>query len=320
MTAPGPSLAGRLAGRAPLRVLLVENDPAAARRSEASLVLHREFAVRVECVPSLSGAIRQLLEHPYDAVVLELDVDDASGLATLAGIRGAAPTVPVVVYARSLDDVLAVRALRAGAHECHDKQHLPPVHLGRSLSFAIERQRRLAALEAARVDASHRATHDPLTGLANRALFLDQLERALAFGARYHRKTGVLFIDLDNFKEVNDRHGHALGDRLLCEVADRLIECVRRSDAVARLGGDEFVVLLPNVRSRRDLAHVKESIEASLHRPFEHEGRAVVPIAASIGGAMSPVDGVSAPELLAMADADMYREKVQRADCSAVQA
>ena len=94
MTAPVPSLAGRLAGRAPLRVLLGENDPAAARRSEASLVLHREFAVRVECVPSLSGAIRQLLEHPYDAVVLERDVDDASGLATLVGIRGAAPPCP----------------------------------------------------------------------------------------------------------------------------------------------------------------------------------------------------------------------------------
>ncbi|MCZ8203649.1 GGDEF domain-containing response regulator [Gemmatimonas sp.] len=319
MTAPVPSPPGRLAGRARLRVLLVENDPVAARRSEASLAAHREFDVRVDCVPSLSGAIRLLLEQSYDAVVLELDVDDASGLATLAGIRGAAPTVPVVVYARALDDVLAVRALRAGAHECHDKQHLPPVHLARSLTFAIERQRRLAALEAARVDASHRATHDPLTGLANRALFLDQLERALAFGTRYHRNTGVLFIDLDGFKEVNDRHGHALGDRLLRVVADRLVQCVRRSDAVARLGGDEFVVLLPDVRSDRDLAHVKASIEASLQRPFGHEGSAVVPLAASIGCAMSPVDGVSAPELLAMADADMYREKVQRADSSAAQ-
>jgi diguanylate cyclase (GGDEF)-like protein len=97
------------------------------------------------------------------------------------------------------------------------------------------------------------------------------------------------------------------------------VECVRRSDAVARLGGDEFVVLLPDVRSDRDLAHVKASIEASLQRPFVHEGSAVVPLAASIGCAMSPVDGVSAPELLAMADADMYREKVQRADSSAAQ-
>jgi diguanylate cyclase (GGDEF)-like protein len=118
---------------------------------------------------------------------------------------------------------------------------------------------------------------------------------------------------------VNDRHGHALGDRLLRVVADRLVECVRRSDAVARLGGDEFVVLLPDVRSDRDLAHVKASIEASLQRPFVHEGSAVVPLAASIGCAMSPVDGVSAPELLAMADADMYREKVQRADSSAAE-
>lgn len=252
------------------------------------------------------------METSFDAVVLELAVGDTSGIATLAGVRGAAPTVPVVVYARDLDDSLALRALRAGANECLDKGSVAPESLGRMLTFAIERQRRLASLEAARVEAAHRATHDPLTGLANRDLFLDQLDRALAAGARYGRKTGLLFLDLDGFKVINDTRGHALGDALLRAVAARLLHCVRRSDAVARLGGDEFVLLLPDVTSRRDVAFVRESILSSLREPVDVGAGELLAIEASIGSAMSPLDGTCAQDLLDAADADMYREKYER--------
>ena len=169
-------------------------------RSAAGLRQRLGDRVHVVHANSLAQAIRELMETSYDAVVVELVVHDSSGIATLAGVRGAAPTLPVVVYARELDDATALRALRAGAHECLVKDDASCHTLARLLGFAIERQRRLSALEAARVDAAHRATHDPLTGLANRALFLDQLERALAFGSRYNRKTGLLFVDLDGFK------------------------------------------------------------------------------------------------------------------------
>jgi len=295
-----------------LRVLLVENDPQDAARSEAGLRAKLGDRVALFRVASLSLAIRALMEASFDTVVLELDVDDASGLATLAGIRGAAPQVPVIVYARMLDDALAIRALRAGAHECLDKRETPPEALARMLAFAAERQRRIAALEEARVEAAHRATHDPLTGLANRALFLDQLDRALAFGSRYNRKTGLLFVDLDGFKSVNDTHGHAHGDLLLKAVAARLLECVRRSDAVARLGGDEFVVLLPEVTSRRDVAFVKETILTSLREPIVCASGEPFVMEASVGSAMSPLDGATAQDLLDAADTDMYREKYQR--------
>ncbi len=295
-----------------LRVLLVDNDPQDAARSEAGLRAKLGERVALFRVASLSLAIRALMEASFDGVVLELDVEDASGLTTLAGIRGAAPQVPVIVYARALDDALAIRALRAGAHECLDKRDTPPEALARMLAFAAERQRRIAALEAARVEAAHRATHDPLTGLANRALFLDQLERALAFGSRYNRKTGLLFVDLDGFKSVNDTHGHAHGDSLLKAVSARLLECVRRSDAVGRLGGDEFVVLLPEVTSRRDVSFVKETILASLREPILSASGEPFVIEASVGSAMSPLDGATAQDLLDAADADMYREKYQR--------
>lgn len=301
---------GATDGRA-LRVLLVENDDHEAARSETGLRERLGERLVLTRATNLASAIRTLMEAPFDVIILELAVGDASGIATLAGVRGAAPTVPVVVYADRLDDTLAVRALQAGASECVDKRDTPPVSLGRVLAFAIERQRRLASLEAARVEAAHRATHDPLTGLANRELFLDQLDRALALGARYGRKTGLLFIDLDGFKAINDTRGHALGDTLLQAVSARLLPCVRRSDGVARFGGDEFVILLPDVTSRRDVAFVRDAILSSLSEPVEAGGE-LLTVEASIGSAMAPLDGTAAQELLDAADADMYRDKFAR--------
>lgn len=295
-----------------LRVLLVENRDDDANRCEQALVAGLGARLALQRVTTLVSAIRALMEAQFDVAVVELELEDAVGMATLAGVRGAAPTMPVVVYARTLDESLAVRALRAGAQECLAKESTAIETLPRQLRFAVERQRHLATLEAARIAAAHRATHDPLTKLANRALFLDHLERALAFGARYGRKTGILFVDLDGFKGINDTMGHAKGDQLLQLVAERLQGCVRRSDSVARLGGDEFVVLLPDVTSRRDVSHVRDTILSCLAEPVLIDGLPADGIEASVGGAMSPLDGASAEELLDAADASMYREKYAR--------
>ncbi len=295
-----------------IRVLLVENDEGDAARSAAAL--GDAFGARLALLhaDTLALAIRTLMEGPVDVVLVELDLPDASGLATLAGIRGAAPSIPIVLYARTLDESVAVRALRVGAQECLHKASTPVEQVPRLLRFAMERQRHLAALDAARMAAAHRATHDPLTGLANRGLFLDHLDRALAFGARYGRKTGLLFVDLDGFKLINDSLGHAVGDRLLIDVAQRLLGTVRRSDAVARLGGDEFVVLLPDVNSRLDVAHVRDMILACLQEPIDLGDGRSERVAASVGGAMSPLDGATAQELLDAADVAMYRDKYAR--------
>ncbi|HEY0929837.1 MAG TPA: EAL domain-containing protein [Gemmatimonas sp.] len=294
-----------------LRILIADHDAVTAMHTEAAL--RRRLGTGAEFVRSgtMAQTIRALMDNPPDAVLLELGLPDAGGIATVVGVRGAAPLLPIVVHTAALDDMMALRALRAGAQECTEKG-MAPETLVRMLGFAIERQRRLAMLEAARVDAAHRATHDPLTGLANRELFQDQLERALAFGSRYNRKTGLIFVDLDGFKAINDTRGHALGDVLLKAVAGRLLESVRRSDAVARLGGDEFVVLLPDVTSRRDVAFVKDSITDSLRTPIPVSDSESLTIEASIGCAMSPLDGAVAQDLIDAADADMYREKYQR--------
>ncbi|MEU2350341.1 EAL domain-containing protein [Modestobacter sp. NPDC049651] len=159
------------------------------------------------------------------------------------------------------------------------------------------------ALEA---ELRRQATHDSLTGLANRALVRQTLAELVAPGHRAD-PVGVLFCDLDEFKAVNDRLGHEAGDDLLRQVADRLRECVRPGDLLARLGGDEFVVVLPDVTGDRALAAVGERVLAALHRPF-HLGRETVRVGASVGGVLGrPGDAVT--DLLRDADAAMYEAK-----------
>jgi len=158
----------------------------------------------------------------------------------------------------------------------------------------------------------HLAQYDALTGLPNRRLFHDQLRRALA-SRPCNRRLAVLFLDIDHFKDINDRWGHAAGDAFLMAVGARLRGCVRRTDIVARWAGDEFAVLLNPVSGRGDALRVARKILRVMRRPFNLRGRRTV-TSASIGGAM--LEGPSSPErLIAKADRAMYLvKKVGRND------
>jgi diguanylate cyclase (GGDEF)-like protein/PAS domain S-box-containing protein len=167
---------------------------------------------------------------------------------------------------------------------------------------------------------SHLARHDALTGLPNRALILDRLAQNIRFAQRAGSRFAVLFVDLDHFKEVNDHLGHAVGDELLREVADRLVASLRGSDTVGRLGGDEFVVLLSHVDGDRDAADVAAKILAAVSVPHHIGGNAIV-VTPSIGIAMFPRDGQDAATLLANADTAMYQAKTAgRHRCEAYEA
>ncbi len=155
----------------------------------------------------------------------------------------------------------------------------------------------------------HQALHDSLTDLPNASLVRDRAERALASLSRHPgRRTGVLFIDLDRFKSVNDDHGHAAGDAVLREVAHRLAGSVRAGDTVGRLGGDEFVVLLPDLSGPGNAYAVAGKVLERLRVPIEVEGKPTM-VTASVGVAVAPDDGMDYEALLARADASMYRAK-----------
>jgi diguanylate cyclase (GGDEF)-like protein/PAS domain S-box-containing protein len=155
---------------------------------------------------------------------------------------------------------------------------------------------------------SHAAMHDPLTGLPNRLMFMDRFAQVLESAHRRGGLAGVLYIDLDGFKEVNDRRGHAAGDQLLREVGQRLESCVRAEDTVSRFGGDEFGIVLASLARAVDCETVAGKIIDALAAPFA-SGSVEIRISASVGAAVYPTHGTDAAILLHLADSAMYAAK-----------
>jgi diguanylate cyclase (GGDEF)-like protein len=169
----------------------------------------------------------------------------------------------------------------------------------------------VAQLENEVAQARHLAYHDSLTGLPNRALLLDRMKQAMIQAQRQRKALGVILLDLDRFKYVNDQFGHTAGDSILQAVAARLSGCIRGCDTACRYGGDEFVILLPEIRGRGDVEAVERKVRAHLLIPHRI-GERVVVIGASIGAAVFSKGDVTCIELIDAADAAMYRAKTHR--------
>jgi diguanylate cyclase (GGDEF)-like protein len=190
---------------------------------------------------------------------------------------------------------------------CWVQVNVALVHDDKAIRGLVYQLEDVSARKAAEDRAEHMALHDALTDLPNRVLLLDRLEQALAQAARSHRHVGVLFVDLDRFKLVNDSLGHQAGDVVLAEVGQRLRHAVRASDSVARLGGDEFVVLCPEVTSDQDLVHLATTVREAVRRPIQ-VGDAISHVDASVGISMG-AGHEDADLLLRQADQAMYRAK-----------
>ncbi|MEO6744920.1 MAG: diguanylate cyclase [Caldimonas sp.] len=179
---------------------------------------------------------------------------------------------------------------------------------GRLVSAAVHADTVAQTVISSLDELTRHSQHDELTGAPNRALMLDRLESAIALAQRRATRVGVLFIDLDRFKQINDTHGHAVGDEVLQLVTRRLESAVRDSDTVSRHSGDEFVVLLAEIYSAHDAVPVAEKMLASLAQPARI-GSHDLTLSASIGIALYPEDGADAATLIQRADAAMYRAK-----------
>ncbi|TBW48218.1 GGDEF domain-containing protein [Marinobacter halodurans] len=204
--------------------------------------------------------------------------------------------VPVVSRDRVLGLVIIENRSPAASYSTDDLDLLQFVAM--QMATALERKQ-------AEDNLRYLAHHDPLTGLTNRTLFYDRLETALRTARRTREKVALLYLDLNGFKQINDRKGHEAGDRVLCEVAARLEACTRESDTVARMGGDEFTVLLTGLHDAGAVEAQVRKIRDAMAAPMRL-GDELLTVSTSIGAAIYPDDGEDAGQLLRHADASMY--------------
>lgn len=280
-----------------IEVLLIE-DHGNARVTEGAL-RHSLPQSYTRVAPDILSGIDQLRQSEPDVIILDLSQRDGDGLEELEQILPVVSGVPIIVQSRLDDERLAMRALSAGAQDYFVKGQSPEA-LGRSIRYSVERSRVHRNL-------TRSAHYDPLTNLTNRPHFLSLLAHAVGRARRTKSSVGVMCIDLDHFKNVNDSLGHGVGDVVLDRVAQRLQTCVRTSDVVARFGGDEFALMVEGVPNAQ-MARVAEKVLDSVRRPIIVEGMEIV-LTGSVGIAAFPTAGGDANALLTHADTAMYRAK-----------
>lgn len=286
-----------------IAVLLIEDNDVDAQFTQDLLAEWSIEEFRITHVKTLADGLALIGQTRFDAILLDLSLPDAFGLPTVRQVHATNPAIPVVVLSGVSDQALALQAVQQGAQDYLVKGQGHPELLARAVRYAIERKRTEERL-------TYLAQYDHLTGLVNRSLFRDRLIQAMARSKRLQQPIGLMLLDLDRFKAVNDTLGHDIGDELLKAVSERLKSCVREVDTVARMGGDEFTIILEGVPSEASIVVVAKRIAEAISSAFELKGHHVS-IGVSIGITVYPHDDQGIDELLKHADEAMYRAKQQ---------
>jgi len=298
-----------------LRVLLVDDDEDDYIMTRDLLAEVKDRRIELDWVSTYDEAIEAIGRSSHEVYLLDYRLGVRTGLELMRESITNGCRAPMILLTGQGDHEVDMEAMKAGAADYLVKGEINAYLLERSMRYAIEKKRAEAQI-------LHVAYYDNLTNLPNRVLFQDRLKQAIVQAERYSRRAAMLFLDLDNFKRINDTLGHRVGDMLLKAVADRLQETVRDTDSVARRqedilsatvarqGGDEFTVLLTEVKEPRDAARVAQRFLDTLSRPFMLDGHEVF-ITASIGIAIYEIDGKDMDSLLKNADAAMYHAKEQ---------
>jgi diguanylate cyclase (GGDEF)-like protein len=310
--------------------LLVVDDVASNRD-----LLVRRFSRRgYETVEANDGAaaLDLIARQDFDAVLLDIVMPGIDGIEVLKRIRAthSPESLPVIMVTARASTEDVVQALQFGANDYLTKPvdfsiafarvqtQLARKHAQQALERSVREleetnrqlEKEIVEREQSEARVRHLAHHDTLTGLGNRALFRERLIRGLGAVDTHGGQLAVLFIDLDEFKLVNDTLGHRIGDLLLAAVAQRLRSCVDEPDTVARLGGDEFAMIrTPSVRPDQ-VSRLADKIVEAIASPYDIEGHHVV-LDCSIGIALAPQDGSDPDLLLGNADLALYRAKAE---------
>jgi diguanylate cyclase (GGDEF)-like protein len=290
-----------------LRILLVQDDQVDYRSTVRLLKQAYGENFSLTWATDAELAIKELNSGNFEICLIDYRLSKANGIDLLNQMHKEGLSDIAVILLTGMDSFeLGKHAMIAGATDYLVKNDLKPELLERSIRYSLrqkETERKITYL----------AYYDSLTGLANRSLFGNYLERAITASERHHEYAAVLFIDLDNFKSVNDSLGHSIGDNLLIEIASRLKDDVRHEDVIARFGGDEFVLLLTRLDKNKLIAYeqvstITEKIGETINRPIMAAGHEIK-MSASIGATLFSENSIDSESLLRQADIAMYQAK-----------
>jgi two-component system cell cycle response regulator len=244
---------------------------------------------------------------PYDLILLDLQMPGMDGFQVMEALKTKEPEGYLPIVALTAEPAHKLRALQAGAKDFISKP-FDLLEVKTRIHNMLEVRLLYKELGDSNKVLEHKALHDSTTGLPNRDLFNDRLTHAIALAKRHAWTLAVMFLDLDRFKYINDKHGHAVGDAVLKVVANRLLEHARDEDTVCRNGGDEFLYLLIDPKGRENLGRIADTLLNRIVQPIDL-GDLKPAIQASIGIAVYPVDGTTGEQLIRNADTAMYRAK-----------
>lgn len=288
------------------RLLIVEDDPASARLLESLLESSDSPHFEIRHVSTAVEACEIVNGHGADVVLLDLGLPDARDLEALLRLRDCADEIPIVILTGNGDESTALEALNHGAEDYLVKATIDRKALVRSIRYAIERHRNIRELarvkhqlETANESLERMTLTDPLTDLLNRRGLQQTLTREVSRIGRFGESVAVLLVDIDDFKQVNERLGHAVGDVALKELARRIRGSVRGVDCIGRIGGDEFMILLPNAADPAEVVRVAERIRLTIATTIIQHTTGTVSLTASIAVLMLTVDTPSVDQLLA---------------------
>lgn len=283
----------------PTSILILDSDPEYVEKLKGKLVILGHDEDQVVVVSLLKDAIELVYERKFLMALVDNNVKDAQDTEVVQQLVACAPGLPVIVIS---DDPSIEESLAYGAQEIVVRGHL--------LEQLPAAMRRALLRKKADSKIRYRATHDPLTGIFNRSHFLETTTRALTRNERYATGCGIVYIDLDNFKPVNDKYGHHAGDRALKQIAGRLQQTLRDGDIVARLGGDEFAILVEDVRDQERLRQVAQRVLKLIGEPIQITSDRLFQVSCSMGLAwVTAHQHTNAYDLLKAADAAMFVAK-----------
>ncbi len=290
-----------------ISILYIEDNEGDIRLLKDLLHNARDGKYEITTTVTLKGGLAQLADNQFDVVLTDLKLPDSDGVNTITRIQEQEPSIPIVVISAQDCEEIALQVVQRGAQDYLVKGQGDGLLISRSIEYSIERKRNEQGL-------SYLANYDGLTGLANRLLFRERLDRALIRADRNKTLVALLVIDLDRFKNINDTLGHDAGDQLLIKVAGRLEQCTREGDTIARLGGDEFTIIMEDVKAFEDAVKIVDKVLNGMKNSFDLLSREIY-VSPSVGISMYPLDDTDAGNLLKNADSAMYSAKESGRNC-----